>query len=179
MESLESRFGTLEEHLKTDYEKLASFAGVPFFIFPYDPVLERKVIEEVNRLQKRLERAGLDVEKVSLGALFFGTLKAKGYLEKSFEIESKDRGALKRGIVSVVKDSLVKDLKGIASDGRKVILIVRAGAIFPFFRTSSILSDLEGSVKSPLVVFYPGRYEDKKLYFLNETEGYYYRAMIL
>ena len=179
MESLEGRFANLEHHLKNDYEKLASFAGVPFFIFPYDPALERKVIDEVNRLQKRLERAGLEVEKVSLGALFYGTLQSKGYLEKSFEIESKDRDSLKRGIVSVVKDSLVNDLKKIASDGKKVILIVRAGAIFPFLRTSSILSDLEGSVKSPLVLFYPGRYEDKKLYFLNETEGYYYRAMIL
>ena len=165
--------------LRTITKSSASFAGVPFFIFPHDPALERKIIDEANRLQNRLERAGIQVEKVSLGALFYGTLQAKGYLEKSFEIESKDRDALKRGIASVVKDSLVKELKEKASNSKKVILLVRAGAIFPFLRTSSILSDLEGSVKSPLVLFYPGRYEDKKLYFLNETEGYYYRAMIL
>ena len=178
MESLENRFSKLEGHLKGDYKKLAGFAGVPFFILPYDPSLERKVIQEVVRLQKRLENAGIGVERVSLGALFFSILKEKGYLEKSFELEREDRNSFKRGIVSVVKDRIIEELKNRAIDTGKTILIMRAGAIFPFLRTSSILGELE-KVKSPIVLFYPGRYEDKKLYFLNETEGYYYRAIIV
>ncbi len=37
-----------------------------------------------------------------------------------------------------------------------VVFITRAGALFPFYRTSSLLEQLKGKVKVPAVLFYPG-----------------------
>ena len=39
---------------------------------------------------------------------------------------------------------------------RDVVLIVRAGALFPCYRTSSLLEQLKGQVLVPAVLFYPG-----------------------
>ena len=37
-----------------------------------------------------------------------------------------------------------------------VVFITRAGALFPFYRTSSLLEQLKGKVMVPAVLFYPG-----------------------
>ena len=39
---------------------------------------------------------------------------------------------------------------------RDVVFIVRAGALFPIYRTSSLLEQLKGKVHVPAVLFYPG-----------------------
>jgi hypothetical protein len=39
---------------------------------------------------------------------------------------------------------------------RDIVFITRAGALFPFYRTSSLLEQLKGKVHVPSVLFYPG-----------------------
>ncbi len=39
---------------------------------------------------------------------------------------------------------------------RDIVFIVRAGALFPLYRTSSLLEQLKGQVTVPAVLFYPG-----------------------
>ena len=39
---------------------------------------------------------------------------------------------------------------------RDIVFIVRAGALFPYYRTSSLLEQLKGKVHVPAVLFYPG-----------------------
>ena len=43
-----------------------------------------------------------------------------------------------------------------ADPQRDVVFIVRAGALFPVYRTSSLLEQLKGKVHVPAVLFYPG-----------------------
>jgi len=37
-----------------------------------------------------------------------------------------------------------------------IVFLVRAGALFPIYRTSSLLEQLKGKVHVPAVLFYPG-----------------------
>ena len=39
---------------------------------------------------------------------------------------------------------------------RDIFFLVRAGALFPFYRTSALLEQLMGHVQLPGVLFYPG-----------------------
>lgn len=39
---------------------------------------------------------------------------------------------------------------------RDVVFIVRAGSLYPFYRTSSLLEQLTGKLDVPAVLFYPG-----------------------
>ena len=43
-----------------------------------------------------------------------------------------------------------------ADPQRDVVFIVRAGALFPMYRTSALLEQLKGKVHVPAVLFYPG-----------------------
>ena len=47
-------------------------------------------------------------------------------------------------------------IPGDADPLRDVVFIVRAGALFPIYRTSSLLEQLKGKVHVPAVLFYPG-----------------------
>jgi len=40
-----------------------------------------------------------------------------------------------------------------------VVFIVRAGALFPLYRTHALLEQLKGKLKVPAVLFYPGTIE--------------------
>jgi len=42
---------------------------------------------------------------------------------------------------------------------KDVVLVGRAGALFPFYRTSALLENLHGLVHVPTVLFYPGTLE--------------------
>ena len=54
-------------------------------------------------------------------------------------------------------DALVaEDLPVDATAERDIVFITRAGALFPFYRTSSLLEQLKGKVLVPAVLFYPG-----------------------
>jgi hypothetical protein len=39
---------------------------------------------------------------------------------------------------------------------RDIVFIVRAGSLFPFYRTSSLLEQLKGKLEVPAVLFSPG-----------------------
>ena len=52
MNSLEARFDQLEVFLNEDSDKRTRFRGVPYFIFPYEPQYERKILSEVDRLEQ-------------------------------------------------------------------------------------------------------------------------------
>jgi hypothetical protein len=43
-----------------------------------------------------------------------------------------------------------------ADPTRDIVFIVRAGSLFPFYRTSSLLEQLKGKLNVPAVLFYPG-----------------------
>ena len=43
-----------------------------------------------------------------------------------------------------------------AEPQRDVVFIVRAGALFPMYRTSALLEQLKGKLHVPAVLFYPG-----------------------
>ena len=42
---------------------------------------------------------------------------------------------------------------------RDVILINRAGALYPMYRTSALMEQLKGLIHAPAVLFYPGTLE--------------------
>ena len=45
-----------------------------------------------------------------------------------------------------------------AAPERDLIFLVRAGALFPFYRTSALLERMMGRVKVPSILFFPGRF---------------------
>ena len=144
-------------------EKISAYHDMPYAIFHYDPEQELALRREVSSLQTRLENKGKRITRISLAECLEAALRSEATLEEWFENE-RTFGA-EKAIEDVHKllaervplVDLVADRMPADPDPRKdVVFIIRTGALFPVYRTFSLLEQLKGRVVVPTVLFYPG-----------------------
>ena len=144
--------------------KISAYHDMPYAIFRYPPEDELEVRHEVALLRTRLKQAGKRVTTISLAQCLQDAFDREGLTMKRITAAEKRTGTEKmletvHGILSRRQplDQLVADRMPQPADPRRdVVFITRAGALFPFYRTSSLLEQLKGKVHIPAVLFYPG-----------------------
>jgi Domain of unknown function (DUF1788) len=151
-------------HKSDPRPQISAYHDMPYAIFRYPPEDEFAVRKQVTLLKTRLEQAGKRVTVVSLAECMEAALDAKGLDGATLGQAEKSVG-LSATIETVHEvlseyerlDQLVA--ARIPSDAdplRDIGFIVRAGALFPVYRTSSLLEQLKGKVRVPAILFYPG-----------------------
>ena len=114
-------------------------------------------------MQTRLENKGKRITRISLAECLEAALKAEAPLAQWFNNERRygaetaieDIHSLLAERVPLV--DLVANRMPAGPDLRKdIVFIVRTGALFPVYRTFSLLEQLKGKVVVPTVLFYPG-----------------------
>lgn len=146
---------------------ISSYHDMPYAIFQYSPEDEFDLRGELTLLKTRLEQIGKRVTVISLAQCLDECLKREGLSLKRIETAEKLTGLEKMAdtmleILSVRQplDQLVAEQIPQGADPCvDVVLITRAGALFPFYRTSSLLEQLKGKIHVPSVLFYPGDLE--------------------
>lgn len=143
---------------------ISAYHDMPYAIFRYPPEEEFAVRQETTLLRTRLEQTGKRVTSISLASCLYEALEAVGLgpdalvdAEKSVGLDSTIETI--HQVLSEYKplDELVAArIPADADPLRDVVFIVRAGALFPIYRTSSLLEQLKGKVHVPAVLFYPG-----------------------
>ena len=144
--------------------KISAYHDMPYAIFRYSPEDEFKVRKAVGMLETRLEQRGKRVTPISLAKCLATALERSGMTPKRVEKAEKMTGvekmidtyhavlSTKQPLEKLVAEQMPED----ADPLRDVVFITRAGALFPFYRTSSLLEQLKGKVHVPSVLFYPG-----------------------
>src|SRR5690348_16448308 len=143
--------------------KLSACHDMPYAIFHYDPEEEFALRAQVGLLQTRLEQRGKRVTRISLAECLDVAMRSQRDLNDWFDAERE------MGVETVVETvhavlseytplvSLVADRMPEAPDPlRDLVFILRTGALFPVYRTFSLLVQLKGQVTVPTVLFYPG-----------------------
>jgi hypothetical protein len=136
---------------------------MPYALFRYDPANEFELRRQVTMLQTRLEQSGKRVLRISLAACLTEAMTSVQPLEDWFEVERRHGTALlvetihavlaeKTPLVEIVAARMPVDPDPL----RDVVFITRTGALFPVYRTFSLLEQLSGRVVVPTVLFYPG-----------------------
>ncbi|MFU8832815.1 MAG: DUF1788 domain-containing protein [Wenzhouxiangella sp.] len=142
---------------------------IAFHIFDYPPEDELKVRGHTQFLLEHIPRhkPGLRVRHINLFDFLLDYLRERGLLEKSLELQ-KSRG----------NEALLKALKGVLSeekiahrfgeiaqpDQHDLILISGVGSAYPLLRSHTLLNNLHSIMgQTPLVLFYPGRYDQTSL----------------
>ena len=144
---------------------ISAYHDMPYAIFRYAPEDELAVRKETALLKTRLEQqAAKQVIIISLAECMYEGLKAEGLgAEELAEAESSV--GLETTIETIHQilseyrplDELVAArIPEDADPLRHIVFIVRAGALFPIYRTSSLLEQMRGKVSVPAVLFYPG-----------------------
>ncbi len=145
-------------------QQLSAYHDMPYAIFRYPPEEEFGVRRQVSLLRTRLEQVGKRVTVISLAECLDAALEAEGMGTEALIDAEKSVGleATVETIFQILSDYQPLDTlvaSRIPSDAdplRDLVFIVRAGALFPMYRTSALLEQLKGKVQVPAVLFYPG-----------------------
>ncbi len=149
--------------LRDPRTKISSYHDMPYAIFRYPPAAEFAVRAEVAMLRTRLEQIGKRVTTISLAACLAQALA--DVLPVTDLIESEKKVGLDAAIDTVheilsdyrpLHELVVAMLPEQSDPLTDIVFITRAGALYPVYRTSSLLEQLKGFVHVPSVLFYPG-----------------------
>ncbi len=159
----------IKEHLEPVLEspdprqRISAYHDMPYALFRYDPEDEFELRKQVTLLETRLAQKGKRVRRISLAECLEEAMRSQRSLEEWFAIE-REQGAetTVETVHSVLAEySPLVDLVAsrMPSDPdplRDIVFIQRTGALFPVYRTFSLLEQLKGRVHVPTVLFYPG-----------------------
>ena len=161
---------------------------VSYYVFDYDPKDEILVREYIDKLVKKDKEfgGGYKLKVYDVYDLMIDLLESEGYLEDCFEMEKND------GMNYLVES--VNDLLRMNDDSnyfaeyiekntpeKAIVFLIGVGKIFPFVRSHKILNNLHQIFdRSPVVMFYPGKYDGQSLELFGEfKDDNYYRAFKL
>ena len=143
---------------------ISAYHDMPYAIFRYPPQDEFTVRQETALLRTRLQQVGKRVTLISLSACMYEALEAEG-IDTATLAEAEMTVGLDATIETVhqvlsefqpLDDLVAASIPDDADPRRDIAFVVRAGALFPIYRTSSLLEQLKGKVQVPAVLFYPG-----------------------
>ncbi len=170
-----------------DFLNGRSVAGeIPFWIFDYPPDAEPRVREHIGFLLTQLQKKKPDliVRHINLMELMKDILESRGLLEKSYtmHLAKGDDAVLKAMRAPLDGEKVAKAFVDQARPGEAgLILVSGVGSAYPLIRTHNLLNALHPHMgNTPLVVFYPGKYDGQSLRLFGElTDNPYYRAFRL
>jgi BREX protein BrxB len=146
--------------------KISSYHTMPYAIFRYDPTEEFALRAQVGMLRTRLEQRGKRVSVISLAECLDVAMREVRPLEDWFEAE---RSVGTEIVIDTVHEILsneqrlerlvIERMPVNPDPTRDVVFITRTGALFPVYRTFTLLEQLHGQVYVPTVLFYPGDLE--------------------
>jgi hypothetical protein len=143
---------------------ISAYHDMPYAIFRYPPEEEFEVRQELALLRTRLEQAGKRVTTISLAECLRSALEAEA-LDTDALIDAEKSVGLEPTIETIhqvlseyqpLDDLVAQRIPGDADPLSDIVFVVRAGALFPIYRTSSLLEQLKGKVHVPAVLWYPG-----------------------
>lgn len=160
---------------------------IGFWIFDYPPEREmdmRLWLDDVIVPGIQKQRPELRYAVVDLFQEVIALLQERKLLEKAYEMQlKKGDDALLASLRSVLKeDRLAARLVEKHDVAQLDLVIIRGvGAVYPMLRTHTLLSALHPHMReTPLLMFYPGRYDGLSLKLFNKlSDDNYYRAFRL
>lgn len=176
---LQEAFAALRRDLiHEDGPRISTMRNYRFAIVQYLPTDEFKLRGEVQRLSADLVANGWMVLSLNLQTLLLDRIRAQDGDWSNHVIEMEGRMAQvgsERGLnyLKTKLDPLIEGPDGIAVDCGRIIceyadqhpdnidrtlaIIGRAGALYPFFRSSALLRHIDGRTRNvPVVLLYPG-----------------------
>jgi hypothetical protein len=147
-------------------ERISAYHDMPYALFRYEPDEEFELRKQVTLLETRLTQKGKRVLRISLAECLDEAMRSQRPLEEWFTAE-REQGTdtIVETVHSVLSDyaPLVQLVAARMPDEpdpvRDIVFIQRTGALFPVYRTFSLLEQLKGRVVVPTVLFYPGDLE--------------------
>jgi hypothetical protein len=188
MSDLNERLNKILPRVTSDDFLCGSGIGneIAFYIFDYPPEDELRVRDFLRTLLDHLpkQKHGLRVRHVNLFDFVLDYLEGRKLLDKAIQMQrEKGDEALKKALAGPLHESKLGALFAEAArpDQHDLVIVSGVGSVWPLLRTHSLLNNLHAVMgKTPLVMFYPGRYDGQSLRLFGKLKNNnYYRAFKL
>ena len=161
---------------------------VNYWVFDYPPERELEVRERIAYLKNKNQGGtdGFELVVFDLYDIIIDFLEQRGFMDKCYGFERK------AGISRIVKavnnslkvnddDSLIVRYIKDHTPENAVVFLVGIGKCYPILRSHKVLNNLhQAFVRVPVVMFFPGTYNEQELILFNEiNDDNYYRAFRL
>ena len=190
MADLAERLDKMEEEIKKPVfrQSIGRANEVNYWVFDYPPERELEVRERIKYMQNRNSKGSKDFELVvfDLYDIIIDYLKENDFLEDCYRFEKK------KGLERITKavsnsmkinddDSLIVQYIKEHTPENAVVFLTGVGKCFPILRSHKVLNNLhQAFVKAPVVMFFPGIYNEQELILFGEIkDDNYYRAFKL
>ena len=190
MADLTARLNEMETAIrKPSFRQSSGRANeVNYWVFDYPPERELEVRERIAYLKDKdqVGTDGFELVVFDLYDIIIDFLEQRGFMDKCYGFERK------AGISRIVKavnnslkvnddDSLIVRYIKDHTPENAVVFLVGIGKCYPILRSHKVLNNLhQAFVRVPVVMFFPGTYNEQELILFNEIkDDNYYRAFRL
>ena len=190
MADLNKRLDEMEDAIKKPSFRTSSGRAneVNYWIFDYPPERELEVRERIEYMKKKNSKGTDDFELVvfDLYDIIIDYLEGKNFMDKCFQFEKKkglDR--ITKAVNNSMKinddDSLIVQYIKDHTPENAIVFLTGVGKCYPILRSHKVLNNLhQAFVRVPVVMFFPGTYNEQELILFNEIkDDNYYRAFKL
>ena len=188
MSELDNRLNKILDRVTSDEFLSGRGLGneIPFYAFDYPPENELEVREHISFVISQVpkKRPGLRVKHINLFELIVKYLRDRKLFDKAVALQkSKGDSAVLSALKAPLDASRVADVfvKNAEPEDQDMVFVSGVGTAYPLLRTHSLLNNLHPVMGStPLVIFYPGRYDGQSLRLFGLLkDNPYYRAFRL
>ena len=190
MADLNKRLDEMEAAIKKPSFRASSGKAneVNYWIFDYPPERELEVRERIEYMKNKNSKGTDDFELVvfDLYDIIVDYLEEKNFMDKCFQFEQKkglDRitKAVNNSMKIKDDDSFIVQYIKDHTPENAVVFLTGVGKCYPILRSHKVLNNLhQAFVRVPVVMFFPGTYNEQELILFNEIkDDNYYRAFKL
>ena len=159
---------------------------IGFYIFDYEPEHELHMRAYLQTIEDQLPKRKPDLRfaHINLFELIIDYLKDRKLLDKSFQLQkSKGDEALLKALSGPLEAKKVAEyfIHKANPEEQDLILLSGIGSAWPLIRSHSLLNSLHPLIQNtPLVIFYPGKFDGQGLRLFGRLkQSNYYRAFRL
>jgi len=144
----------------------------------YEPPQERRLRLRIAEFETATKKAGHGWAQVDLTDAFAHWMAGHEYREAYFREPEDMTDALEdfeRHAATVVRDALAAP----DVDENTVVAVSGTASLFGLMRISTLVRDVESSIRGRLLVFFPGDREGSNYRFLDARDGFHYLAVAI
>ncbi len=159
---------------------------IAFYIFDYPPEDELSVRDYLRTLLEHIprHRPELRIRHINLFEFVIEYLQSRKLLDKAMQMQQqKGDDALRKALAGPLHESKLGAVFAdvVKPNEHDLVIMSGVGTVWPLLRSHTLLNNLQPIMgKTPLVMFYPGRYDGQSLRLFGKIKSNnYYRAFRL
>lgn len=143
----------------------------------YEPSQERRLRLRLPEFQLITEKAGYTWKLVDLTDAFATWLTGHRYQQTYFKRPDLLSEAALSGFTAAAANAIKTALGAPATADQTVVAVSGVGSLFGIVRASDVLGQVTQAVTGRLLVFFPGRHDNKVYRLLDARDGWNYLAV--